>query len=107
MASSGAGQTATFVGLFTSFGLVADHGRNRGSADIFLDGVKVGSIDGHRKAEARLQVDFAVRAKANATHTVLVKVTSGRVDIDAFLTSGDPRTSGVGTREKGSAGPSP
>jgi len=89
LASSGAGQTATFRGTFTSFGLITDHGKNRGTADIFLDGVKVGSINGYSpRAQTPMQVDFAIRAKGDAEHTVLIKVTSGRVDVDAFVTSG-------------------
>lgn len=97
LASKGAGQTATFRSSFTSFGLITDHGRNRGTADIFLDGVKVGSINGYSpRAQTPMQVDFAVRTKDATEHTVLVKVTSGRVDIDAFVTSGPSPAGGAG-----------
>lgn len=96
LASDGAGRTATFKGTFTSFGLITDYGKNRGTADIFLDGVKVGSINGRSaNAQTPMQVTFAVRAAANAEHTVLIKVTSGRVDVDAFMTSGPPTQQGA------------
>lgn len=89
LASTGAGQTATFSASFHSFGLITDHGRNRGTADIFVDGVKVGSIDDYApSAGTPMRVDLAHRAETGGPHVVLIKVTSGRIDIDAFLTSG-------------------
>jgi len=84
----GARATWVFDSWKPSIALVSDQGPTRGTADIYVDGIKVGSIIGYSRTTVNMVVAWSrVFADGNFAHTLDVVVTQGRVDIDAFLSS--------------------
>jgi hypothetical protein len=89
--------TATFTFTGSSVAFVSDRGPARGKAEIWLDGVKVGTIDLFASAAQPRRMVFARSGlgapPSGGSHTLMVKLlgahsggTSNRVDIDAFVT---------------------
>ena len=85
--STHAGQTVTYMQEWASFALITDHAPGRGRADVYIDGVKRGSINDNGPRANRV-VDFAANSPLEL-HTVTIVVTSGRVDIDGFINDDD------------------
>ncbi len=85
--SSRAGQWATFTASGSQFALVTDKGPGRGTADVYLDGKKFASINDLSSTSLNRVIDAQVYKVVAGTHTLKVQVTSGRIDIDAFITS--------------------
>ena len=92
--ASAAGATATITFQGRSFALVSTRSYNRGQADIYLDGVKVATIDLYSSATTYRTFAFvANQLTPSVAHTVQVRVlgtrnssSSGtRVDVDAFV----------------------
>ncbi|MDP8905383.1 MAG: M12 family metallo-peptidase [Chloroflexota bacterium] len=85
--SSSASTRLTFSG--SSIAWLSSRGPKRGIADIYIDGVKVASVDLYAPALQTRAVVFTQSWASAATRTIQVKVrgTSGRprVDLDAFL----------------------
>ncbi|MDP8905480.1 MAG: fibronectin type III domain-containing protein [Chloroflexota bacterium] len=88
----GSGASHTFNG--TGVALVSTRGANRGIAEVWLDGVKVATVDLYASSLLPARVVWASERLSAATHTIQVRVTgtknnassSFRVDVDAFLT---------------------
>jgi hypothetical protein len=87
MRSTQAGQTVTYTQEWSSFALITDHAPGRGRADVYIDGVKRGSINDNGPRANRV-VDFAANSVLEP-HTVTIVVTSGRIDIDGFVNDDD------------------
>ena len=87
--STGAGQSMTYTRCtYNGFGLVTDKAPGRGSATVYVDGVKKGTLNDAASVVVNRVVGFVYYgAPYPACHTVQVVVNSGRVDIDAFVTS--------------------
>ena len=87
--STAAGASATFRFTGYSIGLVAYRGPNRGSAAIYVDGVRTATISLHATTYASRQIVYATHWATNGTHTIrIVNLgTAGhsRVDVDAFV----------------------
>jgi GH25 family lysozyme M1 (1,4-beta-N-acetylmuramidase) len=77
----------TFTGSSVSW--VAYRGPNRGSAAVYLDGVKYATVNLYSSSYSSLQVVYTASWGANGTHTIKIVClgTSGhpRVDVDAFV----------------------
>ena len=69
------------------FALVTDKGPDRGTADIYFDGVRFASIDDASTTSVNRVVTAEKYKVTRGVHTLKVVVTSGRIDIDAFITS--------------------
>ncbi len=85
--STGAGQTATYTGTFSGIALLTDRAPGRGTADIYVDGRFVRSINAAAPTTTNRLIGFQTHFAKTGTHTLQVRVTSGRVDVDAFLTT--------------------
>lgn len=91
--SATAGNTATFSFSGTSVAWASTKGTNRGIAEVWLDGVKVATVDLYASTLQTARVVWSSGTIAAGSHTLRVKVTgtknassSGvRVDIDCFL----------------------
>ncbi len=91
--TSSAGRTArtTFTGKGIAW--VSTRGRNRGKAEVWLDGKKVATISLYKSSTAVRQIVWSRSFGSSAKHTVVIKVlgthasgaTGNRVDFDAFL----------------------
>lgn len=81
------GASASFTANATNFGLVTDRASNRGTADVYVDGVKKATINEQNSTTKNRVVDFSYYTPYTGYHTVKVVVRSGRIDIDAFVTS--------------------
>ena len=84
--SAKAGATATYQYTGEGVSLVSEKASNRGTADIFIDGVKKATIN-NNGATVNRAVVFSAYFNNYSQHTLVIKVRSGRVDIDGFLTS--------------------
>lgn len=87
--STGAGQTATYTFTFNGIALLSDRGPGRGTADIYVDGRFVRSLDASAPTTTNRLIIWQTHFARKARHTVQVRVTSGRFDVDAFLTTYD------------------
>lgn len=87
--STGAGQTATYTSTFNGIALLSDRGPGRGTADIYLDGKFVRSLDAAAPVTTNRLIIWQTHFATKARHTLQVRVTSGRFDVDAFLTTYD------------------
>jgi subtilisin family serine protease len=91
--ASVAGRAVSLTAPLMDIALVSTRGPNRGIAKIFVDGVRVATIDLYNSTNQFRQVVWAHDFGAAATHTVLVQATGtkrlastgSRVDFDAFL----------------------
>lgn len=86
--SKKAGQMATFAFYGNQVALVTDKGPGRGTADLFLDGAKVGTLRAKAATTTNLLVVPTKYKVVSGQHTLQVKVTSGRIDIDGFVYTG-------------------
>ncbi len=91
-ATAGASAALTFTGSQVAW--IARRGSNRGSADVFIDGVQVATVDLHRAAPAAKRIVFRHAWPASGAHTLRVRVvgTPGHpyVDIDGFVIVDEP-----------------
>jgi hypothetical protein len=89
--------TSTFTFTGSSVAFVSDRGPARGKAEIWLDGVKVATVDLFNAATQARRMVFARSGlgapPSGGSHTLMVKLlgahsggSSNRVDIDAFVT---------------------
>jgi CSLREA domain-containing protein len=91
--ASAAGATATFTFTGTSVAWISTLSRDRGKADVYFDGVRVGTVDLYAPTTTLHAVVFAKSGLSNTTHTLQVRVlgtknsaSSGvRVDVDGFV----------------------
>ncbi len=91
--ASAARRTATTTFTGTGVAWVSTLGRNRGRAEVWLDGKRVATIDLYRATTLARQVVWSSSALTLRSHTVVVKVlgthrsaaTGSRVDLDAFI----------------------
>jgi hypothetical protein len=84
--SNAAGQTATYKFYGNQVGLLSEKRPGGGTAELFLDGTKVASFNS--AGDVPLLVVPAKYRARYAQHTLQVKVTSGRIDVDGFVTTG-------------------
>jgi hypothetical protein len=84
--ASVAGRSATFTRTLRDVAFVAPISSGRGTADIYLDGVKVASISLKSSTTRYRRVLWTAHFDALTTHVVRVVVTgSRRVDVDCFV----------------------
>ena len=85
--SSGASASYSFTG--SSIAWVASKGPNRGSADVYIDGVLKATVSLHSTSYLNQRIVYAFNWSLNGTHTIRIvnRATSGhpRIDIDAFV----------------------
>ena len=85
--TAGASATFTFTGSAISW--VTYKGPNRGSAQIYVDGILAATVNTYSASYQAKQIVFATRWVANGTHTIqIVNLgTAGhpRIDIDGFI----------------------
>jgi glucose/arabinose dehydrogenase len=83
------GRSVTFSFTGRAVAIVAPMGPTRGSATVYVDGAKVGTISLYRSSTAYRRVVFATRWSSVGAHTVRIVVngTSGRprIDIDGAM----------------------
>jgi hypothetical protein len=88
-ASTTAGSSVRLATMARAIAIVARRGPGMGSAEVFLDGVRVTTIDLAAPALGPRQVVFTKTWSATAAHTVTVRNlgTDGRplIEVDAFL----------------------
>jgi len=95
--ASAAGRTAATTATGSSFAWVSTLGKNRGMAQVFVDGVKVATISLYASASSGRRIVWSTRFATAGSHTVKIKVlgthaagaTGNQVDFDAFLILGN------------------
>lgn len=85
--STAAGQAVTYTGSFNAIGILTDQAPGRGTADVYVDGTYVRTIDSAAPTAVNRVLGFQTHFADYGRHTVQIRVTSGRVDVDAFLTT--------------------
>jgi hypothetical protein len=81
-----AGRSATFVRALRDVAFVAPTSIGRGTADIYVDGTKVASINLKSSSARYRRVLWAAHFDTLATHVIRVVITgSRRVDVDCFV----------------------
>ena len=87
--SSTAGKTANFVISSTRIvGLVSEKASNRGKVAIYMDGTLQTTVNLYASTSInRVIVWKSKYLNASGSHTLTLKVVSGRVDVDALITS--------------------
>ncbi len=88
--SAGAGQTAKFTATFNGVAVLTNTGPGRGRADVFIDGRYARTLDTAAATATNRVVGFQTHFDTNVARTVEIRVTSGTVEIDGFLTSHAP-----------------
>jgi hypothetical protein len=91
--SKAAGASQSWKANVSSFAVVSTLGPNRGRAEVWVDGVRVATVDLYASSVQRRRVVYAVDFGSTAQHTIELRVagtknskSSGvRVDFDAFL----------------------
>ena len=91
--STNTGATATYSFTGSGVAFVSTLAAGRGIAEVWLDGVKVNTVDLYAATTQPARVVWASGVLANTSHTVRIRVTgtkngaatSVRVDVDAFL----------------------
>lgn len=84
--STSAGAAATYSFTGSSVGWVAHKGPNRGTANVYVDGALIQTIDLHASELKTKRVVFAHTWPAAGRHSVrVVVVGNDRVDVDAFV----------------------
>jgi GH25 family lysozyme M1 (1,4-beta-N-acetylmuramidase) len=85
--AKGAYATFTFTG--SSIAWVSPRSTNRGSADVYIDGVLKATISLYASSYQAQRIVYAFNWTSNGTHTIKIvnRATSGhpRIDIDAFV----------------------
>lgn len=84
------GQTATYTAAFNGVAILTTTRPGGGSADVYVDGKYARTINASAGTAANRIVGFQTHFAGYGTHTIEVRVTSGSVDIDGFLTSHAP-----------------
>jgi cadherin-like protein/Big-like domain-containing protein len=81
-----AGKSVTFTRSFRDVAFVAPKSSTRGSADIYVDGVKVATVSLKSSTGKYRQVIWTAHFNSKTTHTVrIVVVGNGRIDLDCFV----------------------
>ena len=88
-----AGRTATMRFVGSSVAWVATKAKDRGKAEVWLDGRRVATLSLYSSSTRYRQVAWAASVAPTGSHTVVIKVlgthqsaaTATRVDVDAFL----------------------
>lgn len=91
--ASAAGARATISFTGTSVAWATSRGSNRGIAEVWLDGVRLATIDLFSPTTRVRQIMFARNGLTNSAHTLEIRVlgtrndasTGTRVDVDAFV----------------------
>jgi len=89
-----AGAKASFAFTGTAVAWVTTYAANRGKAEVFLDGVKVATLDLYSASTKARRIAYARNGLSNSAHTLEIRVlgiknaasTGQRVDVDAFVT---------------------
>ncbi len=93
--ATAAGATATYTFTGRAIGFVSTKGPSRGKAEIWIDGVKMATVDLYASSTKYRVLAYQTSWTDLASHTIMVKVlgTSGRprVDFDSFLRAGAPQ----------------
>jgi hypothetical protein len=79
------GDTAEFKYSGNSVALIAPRAPGRGKAQMLVDGIDRGTVDFSNPASLNRQVVWTWYQDTTAVHTLTIKVLSGRVDVDAFV----------------------
>jgi hypothetical protein len=88
MTSSRIGATATYTFNSSSMvSLVSDYASNRGKVSLSVDGQPAQTVSLNHATKNRVIVWKSPYLNQSGTHLLTVKVVSGRVDIDGFLTT--------------------
>lgn len=85
--SSRVGASASFTYSGTAVALVTEFNTNRGTFKVYVDGVYREVISTHADQAISSVVGWQTYFNAFKTHTVKIVVKSGRIDVDAFLTT--------------------
>lgn len=88
--SGAAGQTASYTAAFNGLAILTTTRPDGGTADVYVDGKYVRTINAAAGAATNRVVGFQTHFAGYGTHTIEVRVTSGSIDIDGFLTSYAP-----------------
>ncbi len=83
--SNAAGQVATYRFSGNQVGLLSEKRARGGSADLYIDGLRVASFNS--AGDTPLLVVPARYKVQTGQHTLQVRVTSGRIDVDGFVTT--------------------
>jgi hypothetical protein len=92
-AEGAAGERAAFTFTGSEVAWIAPKGPDRGRAEVYIDGVRVGTVDLYRNSDTRPQMAVFTAAVEPGVHTLEIRVlgtkrsASGgtRVDVDAFF----------------------
>ena len=79
---------ATFTSAGRTFSWVTKKGSDRGTADVYVDGVRVKSVSVTSSASTYRYVAYSITFAASGTHSIRVVYTgptTKRIDIDAFV----------------------
>lgn len=88
--SAAAGQSASYTAAFNGVAVLTTTRPGGGSADVYVDGRYVRTINAAAGRATNRVVGFQTHFAGYGTHTIEVRVTKGSVDIDGFLTSHAP-----------------
>lgn len=86
-----AGATVSFAFTGTQVAWIATRGKDRGKAEVYVDGLRRGTVDLYASSTQTRRIVFAANLSPG-THTIKIKVlgkhgskaTAGYVDVDAF-----------------------
>jgi hypothetical protein len=87
----GASASLTFLGR--SIGWVARTSPGAGTARVYLDGTKVATVSLAASTTTTRKIVFAKNYSTTATHTIRIVDASGQINLDAFVSLGDPGSS--------------
>jgi hypothetical protein len=83
--STGATATITLTGA-RGFAVVASKGTGRGSFNVYVDGVRVGTVSQKASSTLYRRVLFAKSIAAGSSHVIVIRPAgNGRIDLDAIV----------------------
>ena len=86
--SSKVGRTASFVFSGKMVSLVSEKASNRGKVGVYIDGVLQSTVNLYSATSInRVIVWKSKYLNTSGNHTLTLKIVSGRVDVDGFITS--------------------
>ena len=88
--STAIGQTVTYTAAFNGLAILTTNRPGAGTADVYVDGTYARTINAAAGAATSRVVGFQTHFADYGMHTIEVRVTSGSIDIDGFLTSHSP-----------------
>lgn len=83
--SSTAGKYVTFKTSGRSFGFVTTRGSSRGKVKVYVDGTYKGTVTLTSSTAKYRNLAYVASYSTSGTHSIKLVVSSGRVDIDAFV----------------------